>query len=109
VYGHGTGTKLSFLLGQYISAFQAEVYAIKACAADNTDKGYKNRNIHILSDSLEAIKALDNYQINLKWVWDCHQSLAKLAEHNRFQLVRVPGYKGIIDNETVNQWARMGS
>jgi hypothetical protein len=30
--------------------FHAEVYAIKACAAENADQDYKNRNIYILSD-----------------------------------------------------------
>jgi hypothetical protein len=59
------------------------VYAIRARAADNTGRDYKPKNIHILSDSQEAIKALDNYHNNFKWVWDCHQSLVKLAEHNR--------------------------
>jgi hypothetical protein len=70
-------------LGKYTTVFQAEVYAIVACAAENLDRSYKNRNIYILSESQAAIKALDSYQINSKLVWDCNQSLAKLAEHNR--------------------------
>jgi hypothetical protein len=48
VYGYDTRKKHIFIPGrQYNTEFQAEVYAIKA--ADNTGKGYKNRNIHILS------------------------------------------------------------
>jgi hypothetical protein len=47
--------------------------------------------MYILSDSQTAIKALDNYHINLKLIWDCHQPLVKLAEHNRFQLIWMPG------------------
>jgi hypothetical protein len=31
------------------AVFQAEVYAIKACAVENLDRNYKNRNIYILS------------------------------------------------------------
>jgi len=46
------------------------------------EKGYTGRNMYFLSDS----------QINFKLVWGCHQSLVKLVEHNRFQLVRVPGH-----------------
>jgi hypothetical protein len=53
--------KLSFSLGQYTTVFQAEVYAIKACAAKNVDRDYKNRNIYILSDSQAAIKALGKH------------------------------------------------
>jgi hypothetical protein len=48
VYCCGTRIKLSFSLGRYTTVFQAEVYAIEACAVKNLDKNYKNRNIHIL-------------------------------------------------------------
>jgi hypothetical protein len=60
VYCDGTRRELSFSLGQYITVFQEEVYAIKACAVENLDRNYKNRNIYILSDSQAAIKALLN-------------------------------------------------
>jgi hypothetical protein len=51
VYCHRTRRKLSFSLGKYIAVFQAEVYAIKACAVKNLDRDYKNSNIYILPDS----------------------------------------------------------
>jgi hypothetical protein len=63
VYCYGTGRKLRFSLGHYTTVFQAEVYAIKACAVGNLDRNYKNTNIYILSDSQAAIKALDKHQI----------------------------------------------
>jgi hypothetical protein len=47
---------------------------------ENVEYGYKGRNIYILPNSQAAIKALDSFQVNSKLVWDCHQSLAKLAE-----------------------------
>jgi hypothetical protein len=34
------------------------------------------------------INAFDNYQSNRKLGWYCHQSLVKLAEHNRLQPIR---------------------
>jgi ribonuclease HI len=49
------------------------------------------------------------YQITTKLVWDCHQSLTKLAKHNRVQLIWMPGHEGIVGNETVHQLARTGS
>jgi hypothetical protein len=64
VYGYGTRNKLSFGLGKYTTIFQAEVYAIKACAVGNFDRGYRNRNIYIVLESQAVIKELDNYQIN---------------------------------------------
>jgi hypothetical protein len=45
------GKRLSFSLGQYTTAFQAEVRALKACAMENADREHKNRNICILSES----------------------------------------------------------
>jgi hypothetical protein len=62
-----------------------------------------------LSDSQAEIKALGNYQINFKLVWDCHQSLVKLAQHNRVQMIWVPGHESIEGNETVDQLAKLVS
>jgi ribonuclease HI len=96
VYCYGTRLRRSFSLGQYTTVFQAEVYAIKACADANMDINYKNRNICILSDSQAAIKALDKYQITSKLVWDCHQSLMQLAKNNGVQVIWVPGHESIL-------------
>jgi ribonuclease HI len=109
VYCDGTRRKLSFSLGQNTTVFQEELYAIKACAFENLERNYSNRNIYILSDSRAAIKALSKYQITAKLVWDCHQSLIQLAEHNRVQLIWVPGHEVIDGNETADQLARTGS
>jgi hypothetical protein len=62
----------NFSLKQYTTVFQAEVYAIKACAVENQDRNYNNRNIYIPSDSQAAIKGLGKYLITSKLVWDCH-------------------------------------
>jgi hypothetical protein len=42
MYCCGTWRELSIRLGQYITTFQAEVYAIKARAVENIDRNYKN-------------------------------------------------------------------
>jgi hypothetical protein len=67
--------------------FQVEIYAIKVCIMENIEKGYTGRNIYILSGGQAAITTLESFQINSKLVWDCHQSMVKVAEHNWIQLV----------------------
>jgi hypothetical protein len=49
VYNWGSRRGHSFSLGLHTMVFQVEIYAIKACIMDNTEKGYKGRNIYILS------------------------------------------------------------
>jgi ribonuclease HI len=62
-----------------------------------------------MCQSQATFKVLNNYQINPKLVWDCHQFLAKLAEHNTVQVIWVPGRRGTEGNETAGQFARLGS
>jgi ribonuclease HI len=107
ICGYGIRQKLSLRLGKYTTVFQVEVYTIKACAVEALDTDYKNRNIYILSHSQAAVKTFDNYQINSKVVWDCHQSFVKLAEHNIVKLVGLPDDEGIERNETAYQLAKL--
>jgi len=41
--------------------------------------------MYFLSDKQIAIKTLDSFEMNCKLVWDCYQSLVKLAKHNSIQ------------------------
>jgi len=75
----------------------------------NLEKGYMDRDIYILLNIQAAIKVLNNFQMNSKLLWDCHQSLLKLAEHNRVQLVWVPGYMRIDGHEIADYLARESS
>jgi ribonuclease HI len=54
-------------------------------------------------------KALRNYRINSKLVWDCHQPLMQMAIHNRVQLIWVSGHDGTNGNQIADQLAKQGS
>jgi ribonuclease HI len=41
--------------------------------------------------------------------WDCHQFLLKLVEHNRVQLIWVPGHEGTEGNKMADQLAKLDS
>jgi len=84
VYRWGLRRGHSFSLGIHTVIFQVEIYAIKACIMENIEKGHAGRNIYILSDAQTTITTLESFQINSRLVWDCNQSLVRLAEHNWF-------------------------
>jgi hypothetical protein len=68
---------------------------------DNVENCFMCWNIYILSDSQAALTALDSFQINCKLVWNYHKSTVKLADHNRIQLIQLPGHVRIDGNEIV--------
>jgi hypothetical protein len=107
VYRWGSSRGNSFSCEFHTTVFQAEIYTIKAQIMDNIEKSYTGKNIYILSYSQAAIKALDSFKINSKLAWDCHQSLMKLKENNRIQLVLVLRHIGINGNEIANELARL--
>lgn len=67
-----------------------------ASSADNIDRGYETSNIYIQSGSQATIKAIDNFQINSKLVWDCNHFLMKLIEQITVHLVCTPGHRLIM-------------
>ena len=98
VYRWGLKKGHSFSHELYTVVFQVKIYAIKSCTREDIEIRYKDTNIYILLDNQAAIKALNNFHINSKLVWDCHQSLMKLVEHNGVQLVWALGNMGIDGN-----------
>jgi hypothetical protein len=107
--GHKEETNISALCGIPQSSRQKYIYAIKECNMKNINGNYKNRYIYILLDSQAALKALDSFQINSKLVWKCLQSLLILVEHNREQLILVPGHRGVAGNEVAYTLAEQAS
>ena len=68
VYKWGSVKGHSFSLGLHTMILRVEIYAIKACILENIEKGYRGRNINILSESQAAIKVLNSFQVNFNLV-----------------------------------------
>lgn len=100
---------LSFRLGPSVTIFQAEVFAISACANVCLQSGIRNRRILICIDSQAALRALSSFCIDSKLVFECVTQLNKLARANELTLVWVPGHSGVSGNEKVDELARVGS
>ncbi|XP_076298581.1 uncharacterized protein LOC143217824 [Lasioglossum baleicum] len=109
VCGVSPRISLSLVLGQHALVLQAEVCAILACAELNLSKGYKNKHIHICSDSRAAIRSLGKVVTRSKLIRDCVTAITELAEHNHVSLLWVPGHSGIKGNEEANRLAREGT
>jgi hypothetical protein len=83
-------------------ARKANYIEAKACHSINLSF-FMLKAIEKLVDSHQAaIKAPDSFQIKYKLFWACHQSLVKLAECKRIQLVRVPGHMGTDEDEVAD-------
>lgn len=108
IYGQSPKTKLRFPLGEFATVFQAEIYAILACAGENIKRAYTNKRIVIFTDSLAALKALDQPKVTSRLVWNCLEVLEELAQLNSLVLRWVPAHSEIEGNEVADDLAKLG-
>jgi ribonuclease HI len=109
VFGQPKGRGLSFPLGRYATVFQADVFAILACAHDIQTHGTPEKHVSICSDSLAALKALGAVRTTSPLVRHCHEALNDISTRHAVGLYWVPGHAGVEGNETADRLARSGS
>jgi ribonuclease HI len=108
VYGQSVNRRLSIPLGKHATVFQAEVYAILACAHEIEAQDQSEKYVSICSDSQAALKALQDAKTS-PLVHQCQQALNDISARHAVGLYWVPGHEGVRGNETADRLARSGS
>jgi len=92
------GIRLSVSLGEYAAVFQAEIYAILACAHEIQMNNRPEKYVSIFSDSQVALKALQAAKTKSLLVQQCQEALNNISAHHIVGLFWVPGHSGICGN-----------
>jgi ribonuclease HI len=92
------GRRLSISLGEYAALFQAEMYAILACAYEIQMNNRPEKYVSIFSDSQAALKALQAAKTTSLLVQQCLKALNNISTHHSVGLCWVPGHSGICGN-----------
>jgi ribonuclease HI len=109
VYGQSGERRLSFSLGRYATVFQAEIYAILACAHEIQSQKRLEKYVSICSDSQVALKALKAARTTSPLVLHCQRALNDISARHVVGLFWVPGHAGVRGNEIADGLARGGS
>jgi ribonuclease HI len=109
VYGQSVNRRLSIPLGKHATVFQAEVYAILACAHEIEAQDRPEKYVSICSDSQAALKALQAAKTMSPLVQQCQQALNDISTQHAARLYWVPGHAGVRGNEIAEKLARSSS
>ena len=79
VYGQYVGRRLSVSVGRYAAVFQAEIYAVLACAYEIQLYGRSEKYVSICCDSQVALEALQAARTTSSLVQQCQKVLNDIS------------------------------
>jgi len=94
---------------EYTTVFQAEIYAILACAYEIQSQHRSEKHVSICSDSQAALKALQAARTTSPLVRQCQEALNDISARHVVGLYWIPGRVGVQGNELADRLARGGS
>ena len=109
VYGQSVNRRLSIPPGKHATVFQAEVYAILACALEIEAQDWPEKYVSICSDNQVALKALQVAKTTSPLVHQCQQVLNNISAWHAVVLYWVPGHARVRGNEIADRLARSSS
>jgi len=109
VFGQTVRRRLSFSLGRYTTVFQANIYAILACAYEIQSQYRSENHVSICCDSQAALKALQATRTTSPSVRQCQEALNDISAQHVVGLYWVPGHAGVQGNKIADGLARGGS
>ena len=89
-------------LPNFCTVFQVEVVAITQACIKMTELNVTDKNIYIFTDSLSAIKALNQLRISNSTILDCLSRINEVVANNSVSLNWVPGHSNIPGNEVAD-------
>ena len=98
-----------FPLGYYCTVYQAEIYAILACAQLCRMREEYGASVAICSDSQAALKSLSSAKVTFALVAQTVEELQLLSMHSNLGLLWVPGHCGFEGNEKSDLLAKQAS
>jgi ribonuclease HI len=106
VYGQSVNRRLSIPLRKYATVFQAEVYAVLACAQESEAQDRPEKYVIICSDSQATLKDIQAAKTTSPLVLQCQQMLNDFSARHAVGLYWVPGHDDVKGNDRL---ARSGS
>jgi len=110
VYDDGELQAARFVhLGEEITVYQAEVYAIKMAAKTMQTTQCGLKHLRIYTDSQSAVLALASSTVNSKMILNCRKELNNAAKQNRLTVHWIKAHVGHPGNEKADELAKEGA